>query len=261
MSERESYPTGVPCWITCLAPDVHEAMAFYSEVFGWTYKTDQQVTYAVAILRGREVAGIGSLAQAGPDAQPSWITEVCVDSADAAAERSSAAGGQLLAGPLDMPPAGRLAVLADPSGAVICAFEPDARRGAQLVNEPGAWSMSALSTPDPDAAARFYGAMFGWEREEFGPMTMWRRPGYVGGEPSQPVPRDVVAVMSPPAESPAQWGVDLWVEDAGVAAAAAVRAGGAILSPPERLEGLPFRSAVLADPAGAVFRISQLLTD
>ena len=57
--------------------------------------------------------------------------------------------------------------------------------------------MSALQTDDPARAARFYGAVFGWETEAFGPATLFRLPGYVGGEESQPVPRDVVAVMVP----------------------------------------------------------------
>jgi hypothetical protein len=68
-------------------------------------------------------------------------------------------------------------------------------RGAEVVNEPGAWAMSLLSTPDAEAATAFYGAVFGWQTEDFGGATMLRLPGYVGGEPQQPVPRDVVAVM------------------------------------------------------------------
>ena len=48
------------------------------------------------------------------------------------------------------------------------AWEPGERKGAQLVNEPGAWAMSHLDTPDPAAAAAFYGAVFGWTTETFG---------------------------------------------------------------------------------------------
>jgi uncharacterized protein len=55
-------------------------------------------------------------------------------------------------------------VLADPAGGVIVAWEPGLRRGAQLVNEAGAWSMSRLGASDPEAAAAFYGAVFGWRR-------------------------------------------------------------------------------------------------
>ena len=58
--------------------------------------------------------------------------------------------------------------------------------------------MSLLRTVDPDGAKAFYGAVLGWETDSFdmgdGEMTLWRVPGYVGGEPSQPVSREVVAV-------------------------------------------------------------------
>ena len=35
MSERDSYPAGVPCWVTNLQHDVPAATAFYTELFGW----------------------------------------------------------------------------------------------------------------------------------------------------------------------------------------------------------------------------------
>ena len=92
-------------------------------------------------------------------------------------------------------------MLVDPQGAAFCAWEPKDRKGAQLVNEPGAWSMSALNARDPDGSEAFYGEVFGWTTQAFpvGDMeaTLWRLPGYVGGEPEQPVPRDNVATMAP----------------------------------------------------------------
>ena len=57
--------------------------------------------------------------------------------------------------------------------------------------------MSELSTPEAERANAFYGRVFGWETDSFGPMTLFRLPGFVGGEPSQPVPRDLVAVGLP----------------------------------------------------------------
>ena len=256
MSERDGFPHGVPCSVTCLAADISAAMDFYSAVFGWTFETDPELSFAVARLRGREVAGIGSRTAAGPDVEAAWITNVRVDSAEAAAARVADAGGALVAGPMDMAPAGRLAVLSDPGGAVFCAWEPLARSGAELVNEPSAWAMSALQTQDEDAAAGFYGALFGWEPEASGPMTLFRLPGFVGGEPEQPVPRDVVAAMLP-GDGSAGWAVDFWIADADAAAAAAEERGGRVLDPPA--DAGPFRRAVLADPEGAAFSVSQLM--
>ena len=109
------------------------------------------------------------------------------------------AGGSILAEPFESLDGGRIAIIADPSGAALGVWRLGEHRGAELVNEPSAWAMSFLASPDPDAAARFYGAVFGWETESFGPATMFRLPGFVGGEPSQPVPRDVVATMMPAA--------------------------------------------------------------
>jgi predicted enzyme related to lactoylglutathione lyase len=121
--------------------------------------------------------------------------------------------------------------------------------------------MSALVTPDPEGAKSFYGAVFGWQTSSFAmgdaEMTMWHMPGYEGGEPMQPVPRDVVATMLPPNDAPPHWSVDFWVHDVDETAAKAAELGGSVVVPPyEPLSG--FKQAVLADPAGASFSVSKV---
>jgi hypothetical protein len=154
----------------------------------------------------------------------------------------------------------------DPSGAALCVWEAGTSRGAELVNEPGAWSMSLLSTPDPDGCRAFYGAVFGWETDAFdtgeGEIALWRVPGYVGGEPEQPVARDVVGAMVPmdderfPEGTPAHWSIDFWVDDVDATAEAAAALGGAARVPPHDAPG--FRQSVLADPHGATFSVSRV---
>jgi uncharacterized protein len=122
--------------------------------------------------------------------------------------------------------------------------------------------MSMLRTDDPESAQGFYGRLFGWEAEPFetGPdmkTWLWRLPGYVGGEPQQPVPRDVVAGMTAVAGSTPNWSVDFWISNAEAAAAAEAGLGGAVIAPP--FEAAGFRRTVLADPGGAAFSASQLL--
>ena len=88
-------------------------------------------------------------------------------------------------------------------------------------------------------------------------MLLWRLPGYVGGVPEQPVSREVVAVMARAGDGEAaHWRVDFWIADADAAAARATRLGGSVVAGPE--DAGPFREAVLADPAGATFSVSQL---
>jgi uncharacterized protein len=257
MSERDSYPAGVPCWVTNLQHDVPAARAFYEELFGWETVggPEGEAPYAVARVRGRDVAGIGTHPVA--DAPGDWVMEVRTDDLARTAEQVATAGGEVLQAEVDFGEVGRLGVFTDTVGALFTAWEGRTREGAQIVNEAGAWAMNALQTADPERAARFYGDVFGWTTEAFGPATLFRLPGYVGGEESQPVPRDVVAVMMPASDEVApRWGTDFWVSDAARAVETVRRNGGTVLVEP--YDAPPFRQAVVADPGGAAFSISEL---
>jgi predicted enzyme related to lactoylglutathione lyase len=259
MTERDGYEHGVPCWVDTWQADPDTAATFYAGVFGWDVEnrspSGADTRYYMCRLRGRDVAAIGSPAPAGT--APAWTTYVWVDDADAVAASAVNAGGRLLAGPFGSLDGGRTAIVADPAGAVFGVWTPGAHRGARRVNEPSAYSISFLRTPDPEVAQAFYAAVLGWAVEAFGPLLLWRLRGYVGGVPGQPVARDVVAAMAPAGDGEAaHWRVDFWIADADAAAARATRLGGSVVAGPE--DAGPFREAVLADPAGATFSVSQL---
>jgi uncharacterized protein len=245
MSERNGFQHGVPCWVDTWQEEV--PADFYSGLFGWEAHVGDE--YTIFTHRGLDVAGAG--ARAG--ATPAWTTYVWVDDADAVAERAVAAGGSLLSEPFDSLDGGRMAMIADPAGAVFGAWRLGEHRGARVVNEPGAWSMSFLTGPDVEGAKHFYGDVFGWTSSDFGGATMFHLPGFFGGESSQPVPRDVVAAMIPGER--AAWGVDFWVDDVDVAASRARELGGSVLSPPA--DAGVGRAALIADPAGAVLSVSR----
>jgi len=267
MSKRDGYQPGVPCWIASIHPDPEAAVGFYTELLGWeaanTMPPGGPGRYFVCTLRGRAVAAIGSgLGGGAPLA--AWGTQVWVDSADDAVRKVTEAGGSVLVEPFEHGDDARTAVVADPAGAVFGLWQPRENRGAQLVNEPGAWAMSALNTPDVEGAKAFYGAVFGWETDTFDAggfeVSMWRVPGYVGGEPQQPVSREVVGTMMPAAGDdapPPHWSVDFWVDDVEAAAARAAELGGRVVMPP--FDAGPGRSAVLADPQGAAFSVSKVV--
>ena len=273
MSERNGFSHGVPCWVDTWQNDPGPTVAFYEGIFGWETENvrppDAHEVYFMCRLRGRDVTAVGAPIPDGAPPTPVWTTYIWVDSADETAARAKAAGGSLVIepAPFDSADGGRMAVIADPEGAVFVAWEPEEHRGAQLVNEPGAWSMSVLNTRDPDRATAFYSELFGWESEAFAmggaAMVLFRLPGYEGGEPLQPVPRDMVAVMIEmdahglPKEMPPNWSVDFWIDDADAAVARAPEMGGAVIVPPS--DSPTFRQAVIADPGGAVMSISQLL--
>jgi uncharacterized protein len=107
--------------------------------------------------------------------------------------------------------------------------------------------------------------VFGWTTEEFGEgddeITLWRLQGYEGGEPEQPVSREVVATMAAmggrfPAEVPPHWSVNFWVADTDAIADKAAELGGKVVVPPQ--DTPVSRDAILADPQGAVFSVSKV---
>jgi uncharacterized protein len=270
VSEPDGFQPGVPCWVDTMQPDPGAAVEFYGGLFGWEFEGpgempgDPPGQYFVARLRGRDAAGVGSKppGDSGPSALM-WNTYIEVESVDSACASARDAGGSVVVGPVDVSPAGRLAAIADPQGAVFCLWEPGERKGAQVINEPSAWAMSILNTRDLDAAKDFYGPLFGWETDTFGSgdeaIGMWRLPGYVGGKPEQPVPRDVVGAMAPmgdrfPDGVPPHWAVNFWVHDADETAERTNELGGEVVAGP--FDSQVSRDAVIADPQGAVLSVS-----
>jgi predicted enzyme related to lactoylglutathione lyase len=211
------------------------------------------------------------------DAVPSWNTYTAVESADRATTRVRQAGGTVIAEPMDVPEAGRMATFADAQGAVFSVWEAGSFIGAQLVNEPGTWNFSELHTTDAEAAARFYRAVFNWEVLDFevgeSAFTFFRLAGYgdslakanpefrdrIAADKSAASFADVVATLvdesGQDATDPPHWSVTFAVDDADAIAANAERLGGRIIVPPFDVE--PVRMTVLADPQGAVFAASK----
>jgi predicted enzyme related to lactoylglutathione lyase len=284
MLERDGYPAGVPCWVDTGQPDPEAAARFYAGVFGWELEDrmppEAPGRYFVARLGGRDVAAVGSKPE-GSSRSPAWTTYVRVESADDAAARVWQSGGQVLAEPFDVFDAGRMGVFADPSGAVFCAWQPGRHRGAQAVNEPGAWVFSELNTRDPGRATAFYEAVFGWE---VAPLDMGdgvfrallRMPGYGDflerrdpdlrrrqAEAGAPEGfEDAVAwltAMTPdrfPDDTPSHWSITFAVDDVDAAADRAADLGGAVVVP--SFDADPsVRVAVLRDPQGAAFTVSR----
>jgi predicted enzyme related to lactoylglutathione lyase len=105
--------------------------------------------------------------------------------------------------------------------------------------------------PDPDAAAAFYGELFGWELEDSMPPDS---PGkYIIGRIRG---GDVGAISSQYEGAPVAWNTYVWVDDADTTAAKVRAAGGSVLMEPGDVMDAG-RLAVFADPAGAAFSIWQ----
>jgi uncharacterized protein len=286
MLERDGYPPGVPCWVDTGQPDPEEAVRFYSGLFGWEFEDRTPAgsprRYFVAKLHGRDVAAVGSQSDQPPPV-PVWKMYVSVDSAEETAAKAREAGGSVLAEPFDLGDSGRMAVIADPEGAVLCLWQPKQHKGAQLVNEHATWNFNELNTRDPGAAQTFYRAVFGWEATTLvtgdGGFTMFRRPGYgdflaerdpeirerQGSVEAPEGFEDAVAWLIPmtngrfPEGTPAHWGTTFAVDDADAIAERAEKLGGTVLAPPADAPWV--RMTLLRDPQGAVFTASKFVPE
>lgn len=124
MSERH----GTVWWSELMTRDVAAARDYYAQVCGWEWATMPMSDgdYHVASRNGRMVAGMMDIAaMAGMTGiPPHWFTYLAVDDVDAAVAATRAAGGIVHREPWDVPGVGRIAIVADPSGASVGLMTP-----------------------------------------------------------------------------------------------------------------------------------------
>jgi len=240
MANRTSYPPGTFSWAELVTSDADAAKGFYTEVFGWDYRDDpvgEGMVYSTALLGGQPVAALYR-----GDPPPHWNCYVTVTSADNAAARAAELGASTLAEPFDVLDAGRMAVIADPTGAALCLWEPRSHIGAAVVNAPGALTWNDLITPDVEAAARFYGDLFGWATLEIPNAGGYRVIQNGGRSNGGMLSREVI---------PPSWIPYFGHEDLSGLHARAGDLGGRALSEPVAVPSGRF--ALFADPQGALF--------
>ena len=104
--------------------------------------------------------------------------------------------------------------------------------------------------PDPDAACRFYGELFGWTFDDAVPA---QAPGsYLIAS----LDGLDVAAVAPGSGPPVGWNTYVAVDDADAAAVTVAAAGGTVVSEPADA-GDGGRAAACTDPGGAAFRLWQ----
>jgi predicted enzyme related to lactoylglutathione lyase len=259
LSEKSEYAPGTPSWVDVSVPDPDAAADFYSAIFGWEIHDagDPEETggYRMATLGDKYVAGIGPIQ--GEGQPPSWTTYVSTDDADATAAKVKEAGGMVFAEPFDVMEAGRMAVFADPTGAVFAVWEAKQHPGAQVVNEPGTFGWNELNTRDPEAAKAFYGSVFGWRGQKFdnggGPdYATWHL-----GENDNGVGGLIDMRGAVPDEVPPHWLVYFNVDDTDATIDQVKERGGDVAFGPEEIPNVG-RFAVLTDQQGAHFAVIKV---
>ena len=110
-----------PAWVELATDDPAASREFYSRLLGWDLVVSddpQYGGYAMARLSDGEADVAGITAKMMPEAPTAWSLYIGTDDAAALCEAVKNAGGTVLAPAFDVGDMGRMAVFADPTGAV-----------------------------------------------------------------------------------------------------------------------------------------------
>jgi predicted enzyme related to lactoylglutathione lyase len=259
MARIEKHQPGSFCWVELSTSDQNAAKGFYSSLFGWEVNDIPMgpgEAYTIFKLQGGDVSAACTLRpeQRAQGVPPHWLLYVAADNADASANRAAEVGGKVLAPAFDVMDVGRMAVLQDPTGAVLCVWQAKRHVGVTVTGVDGTLCWADLSTPDQARAAKFYSDLFGWkltgdtdDDPPSGYLHIQNGEEFIGGIPP-------AAHRDP--QTPAHWLPYFLVSNCDASAAKAKQLGAKFYLEPMTMENVG-RFGVLADPQGAVFAIFQ----
>lgn len=254
---QDSTPTapmasGQVVWWDLLTEDAGAVLEFYRQLFGWQI-TEHTDRHWVVTHHGRPIAGISRIRSDNPEVEEAfWLAGISVADVDAAVAAARGLGATVHIEPRNSAGYARFAVLSDPEGVPLMLLDPFRELGG--VRGAGGWVWAELWTHDPDAAARFYHRVVGFERQRTtvsgGPYDVLtaggsRRAGLLK------VPSDHI--------DPA-WAPYLEVDDVNTTLARVAELGGAVLVEPRLLQSVG-SVALVADPSGAAFFLYQRPSD
>jgi hypothetical protein len=241
-------------WYELMTTDADAAARFYGAVVGWSVGDSGQTdkTYQQWSIGGQTVGGLLRIA---PDPsedgmRPMWTGYLNVDDVDASVTGITAAGGAVCMPAFDVPGVGRMAMVADPQGAVFYVMAPigETPSPSFTPGRPGFGGWNELHTTDWRAALDFYSRQFGWGKSQemdspMGTYLMFN----TGGDP--------VGGMLNESDFPRpMWLYYFNVDDIGPAKSRVETAGGEVLHGPEQVPTGVW--IVLArDPQGAMFAL------
>lgn len=254
-----THAPGTVCWTELGTTDPAAAPLFYEALFGWSAidvpMPEGIGSYTLLQRNDRDMGGVYELTaeQQTQGVPPHWLLYTAVEDVDAVADAARVHGGAVLAEPMDVPDVGRMAMLADPEGATFAVMRLAGHPGLGAMDAPGALCWTELSARDPERAADFYGALFGWEACETetpgSPYTTFSLGGTdVGG---------MVHMNEEWGDMPPAWMPYFGIADLDDAMARIPQLGGEVAFGPMEAKDVG-RFAVVQDPQGAFLSIIQL---
>jgi predicted enzyme related to lactoylglutathione lyase len=243
-------------WYELTTPDVDAATKFYPRFTGWGTKPFDK-DYTMWTTGGAPFAGLFRLTdemrQQG--VPPNWMPYIESRDVDDTAKKAEALGAKIVAGPGDIPGAGRFAVVQDPQGATFGVYKSSNALGAwDGTPVIGRFSWHELMTTDWKKAFDFYGPLFDWEKT--GEMDMGGGNMYFMFGKGDKMYGGMFDITPDMAGMHPFWLNYINVKDVGKAVATATKAGGTIQRPQMDIPGGSI--AILGDPQGAGFALHHV---
>jgi predicted enzyme related to lactoylglutathione lyase len=165
-SDNVEYSYGQFVWHDLITPNPDKAMDFYSQLFGWTYKSlgNGEMAYHV-IYNGDEA--IGGIIPLNVKTHPSgeWLSSVSVPDVDKAVAYNTQKGGKTLFKPSNFKGRGRSALVQDPEGAYI-SFIRSETGDPKFYTADNSWLWNELWTSDLESSLKFYMGVAPYVSEE-----------------------------------------------------------------------------------------------
>ena len=247
-------------WYELMTTDPDGAKAFYDAVVGWNIEGQSQFPNGYRMIGrsdGKFAGGVLPLTEEMQQhgARPTWLGYIYVTDVDASVAAIEQDGGKALMPAFDIPNIGRVAMVADPSGAPFYmmkpmppANEPEAKSDVFSVDQPQRVRWNELSSSDDDGAVAFYTTQFGWLQDGAMPMGEMGDYRFIYANGVR-----IGAIMRKPPQRPVStWTFYFGVDDIDRAAEAVTTGGGRILFGPMEIPGGEF-SLNGMDPQGAAF--------
>lgn len=229
-------------WRELMTRDPEANKAFYSGLFGWTWRTHAigNTRYHLADAPdGKEVAGMMALPT--PEIPVHWGPYLSVPDVDAAVTIAVSNGGRLLMPAFDIDRVGRMAPLMDPLGATFSVYRSAHVEAPAAPPAPGHFIWETLSTPNMGAARAFYGAFTGWK------ITKTMQTAELWGDDET----SVASVIPSPPDAHPHWMSYVVVENLSDAKLRTVALGGRVLVPSMPIRGFG-NFSIISDPNGGV---------
>ncbi len=256
MAEAKTAVAHKPVWTDLATSDAEAARNFYGKLFGWKIEVNpdpQYGGYALAKIGDKDVAGIGPKQM---EQQPSaWTVYIGTADADDTVKKAQAAGGNVVVPTMAVGDQGKMAIIQDPSGAVIGIWQAQNMSGAQLIDKPNTMGWAELNSRGVDKAKPFYTKLFSWGEKKT--PAQGESPEYTefqaGG---QSIAGAMEMNSMVPAEVPSYWMVYFNVDNVDKAFDKVIAEGGKEMLAPQDMPGGRF--AIVSDPQGAAFGLLKM---